>query len=445
MSDLYILRSRFQPFSRIHLASVLRFLEEKRDEFKAHPCSYLVLGVVTDYEGLIRNHLPGVAAVQVRDFRHLPLFNPLSVLEVQRDIWDSINTYIEEHPEREDIGELLRGRTLVVPLHHRFTDLIEVLRSRGTPSQPAPPRGMREMYPRWNRWPLDARQALLGYNCLIVNSLALSDHGTDDATNLRRHWLIPLVDQEDSRDVMEVAGPEDAVTAIQVESGTEAYNSPFGSVGWYGLVSVYAKYRLEEHLNSTNVPMREEVTKEYAEHRRHVAQVERLLGQMVIGAVWQRFKRLLTIRIGRISQSVQARPGEFNQYRDHEFSRNAMGLMGALDPELLRRVNTWCRTNDMGYLATPARVNLNDVIQALRQHGDWVDDDKRRDVNLSDLAWLVAKRERLKHLDGSFSDEEWQLLAFLRRAQRNEIRKFLREARNREQLANLRARAEVPS
>lgn len=94
-----IFRGRFQPFTRLHYECIRSFFQNclSSDGTNVHQWPYLILCIIRDYETLGSEHtLLSQPTDATKLFRHLFLFNPLSILQCEREIHEGLRHYLEK-------------------------------------------------------------------------------------------------------------------------------------------------------------------------------------------------------------------------------------------------------------------------------------------------------------------------------------------------------------
>lgn len=176
-TGLIIIRSRFQPFTKFHTATIQHALSKKQQ---------VALCIIRDYETVSRFHRMSPAVSSV-DLRHLPIFNPFSSWEVSFHI---ISCLQNKFPN-------CSIPIIISPL--KFSELIELLTSDND-----------------NGIPQDLEKFMISYKCdqktfnecIIKENLGriISNIGRDNMPSFYGfNWLFGMFDLEDVNDCAKVS------------------------------------------------------------------------------------------------------------------------------------------------------------------------------------------------------------------------------------------------
>lgn len=212
MSSIYIMRARYQPFTRYHYEAMCKLILSRREDFEKG--SVLVVAVVRDYETIIRKvESQPQRVVEGFDFRHLPLFNPLSLFDICRDVTEGVWHFLDPTGDGrglgvENFGEdsvdefneadraLLRRvfsqHLMIWPLHFRFSELADILSGKAKNAN-KPCELLVPLTVPGNK--------NSGYSCGMHYSVIDALSWDESSGIQKRVWYFPMFDSEDHTDM----------------------------------------------------------------------------------------------------------------------------------------------------------------------------------------------------------------------------------------------------
>jgi hypothetical protein len=342
MHKLYIIRSRFQPFTRYHYDAISHLILQSRPDFEQG--AIVLLAVIRDYETLMRLNAPEAKfEIADDDFRHLPLFNPLNLTDIILDIKGGLREYLTLKKENSDfLMKVMSEQLVIAPLYAKFSDLPDVLLHRHAFAP-----GVKAAFPRAENMKKDTqRQFLLMTNHTVYDILGSPLPGEDS----NRVWFLPLLDIEDCGDARNISkltrdkvllGVYDEAPSFKISSLT--MSSPLGV---YGVFACYALAQLhqavEQTVKETGQSIIEDLPKE------DLPKIESVLKEWVIDSTLERYKTRLAERIRSIDQDFANK----RRYYEKKLYLNAREIV-----------------KNCGLMATASESHCNDVVNGLNRNG----------------------------------------------------------------------------
>ena len=278
INKIYILRSRFQPFTHYHYEAILRLLEEYREEFENNN-SRLVLLVIRDYETLFQTHGRGISDDDKRlteeEFRHIPVFNPLSISSIHFIIRTAIDEYSIKLADLK-IKRFL-AQVSIIPVPVKFPDLIKIL---AEPSEP-----IKEFKIRMG---CTSDEPCLFLNWNVMDSIGYIPE------KAHRVWYMPIFDSEDIDDLKDICkGINDGMLS-QDETLMGHFEDPLlyptdvkytPIVGLFGAFSIYSHQlwqlkKIKKGDNTLTATEKKELIKENK-------QLEKILQETLPSKLWE--------------------------------------------------------------------------------------------------------------------------------------------------------------
>lgn len=346
ISKFYILRSRFQPFTRYHYDAIVSLIRDNEKEFDSGEAA-IVLAVVRDYETLYRLYAPEIELkIDHVDFRHLPLFNPLSFNDIVLDIIEGNREYLERETvkkEKEFLEKILHRQLVIVPLRVKFSDLVEIL---DKPDQI--PSGFRKILPKTNK-ELDKLFLILNHKVRDILSVA------PDGTKPSRTWCIPIFDTEDCRDgkkARTIEASESGYISISFSDipSLKVSSLTVKALGVYGIFALCAIAEFEKeskdgrHLDTKDIDA-----------------INNMINALALPSIVQRFKDRLAIRVKDLKEDKRKKEKDFYSDKD-SIERN-------FDAHMIAATHSDCR--DVGgkliIVRGDSSIRAQDFMTSLRK------------------------------------------------------------------------------